>query len=174
MSGKSNTRRWILIALVALGVVVVATLPRGATDDAEEDTDLVEASETEPTSAERSAANQDQNGGLATRRVIEGCDPVVEAKKYEELVDGRALAMLRWNNTTERVAKLKIPVYVNSIEDGAVAVSVLPIPMRAQYLSIWMSSGHIERGPGDSFLLDPCSAWIEPWEEIDRAHEDDQ
>lgn len=174
MASKSSVRRWILIVLIALGVVVVATLPRGATDDTEQDADSAEASATEQAPAEQPAPNQAVDGGLATRRVIEGCDPVVEATKYRGLVNRRALAILRWNNMSGRAAKLKIPVHVNGTENGAVAVSILQIPMRTQYLNIWMSSGHIERGPGDTFLLDPCSAWIEPWEAMDRAQEENQ
>ena len=67
------------------------------------------------------------------------------------------------------IVEVQIGGIVKSVQDGAVVVSILQIPMREQYLNIWMGSGHIERGPGDSFLLDPCSAWIETWEEMDRA-----
>ena len=52
-----------------------------------------------------------------------------------------------------------------------IAVSILPIPMRAQYLNLWMNSGHIERGPGDTFLLDPCASWVEAWEAMDDPSE---
>ena len=56
------------------------------------------------------------------KRTIEGCDPVVEAKKYEELVDRKALAVLRWNGMSERAAKLRIPVYVKSVDDGKLKI----------------------------------------------------
>jgi hypothetical protein len=68
-------------------------------------------------------------------------------------------------------ANLEIPVYVKGTADGAIGVSILEIPMREQYVSIWMGSGHIQPGPGSSFLLDPCSARIEAWEAMDRAVE---
>ena len=128
-------------------------LPRGATEDAE------------PT------ADQDVHNGKATKRVIENCDPEMEAAKYAQFVDKKALAVLRWNDMAERAANLEIPVYVNGIDDGVIAVSILPIPMRAQYLNIWLSSGHIERGPGDTFLMDPCAATVRAWEAMDRAQD---
>jgi len=165
MAAKSSTRRWILIVLVAVGVIVVAMLPRAATDDMEPSSDAPTGVPAVP----GNVADQDADTGKATKRVLEDCDPVAEALKYEELVDTKALAVLRWNNMSDRAAKLKIPVYVHSVDDGAVVVGILPIPMRAQYLNIWMNSGHIERGPGDTFLLDPCASWIEAWEEMDQA-----
>ena len=169
MAGSSRNRRWILLVLIALGVILIATLPRGATDDGEGDSDTARPSKEvrEPAGAEGTT----DDGGLATKRVIDGCDRTAEAMKYEPFVDRRALAILRWNNMTERAAKLKIPVYVTSVDDGAVGVSILPIPMRTQYLNIWMRSGHIERGPGDTFLLDPCASWIEAWEDMERTSE---
>lgn len=169
MASKSSSRRWILLGLVVLGVVIVAILPRRGTDDAEQDSEPAAASGAQEASSAQPSAQPSVDGGLASRRIAENCDPVVEAHKYEEFVDRRALAVLRWNKMPERAAKLKIPVFVKSVQDGAVVVSILQIPMREQYLNIWMGSGHIERGPGDSFLLDPCSAWIETWEEMDRA-----
>jgi hypothetical protein len=167
MASSGNSRRWIIVGLIALGVVLAVTLPRSGSDEVEEgESDSPATSEREAAST---APKYDPDGGLATRRVAEDCDPVVEARKYEEFIDRRALATLSWNNMPERAAKLEIPVYVKSVEDGAVGVSILQIPMREQYLNIWMGSGHIQRGPGDSFLLDPCSARIEAWEAMDRA-----
>jgi hypothetical protein len=161
MASNGNSRRWIIVGLIALGVVIAATLLRPGSNATEEgDSDSSEAS---------TASKHDPDGGLATRLIADNCDPVAEAKKYEEFIDRRALAILSWNNMPERAAKLEIPVYVKSVEDGAVGVSILQIPMRDQYLNIWMGSGHIQRGPDDSFLLDPCSARIEAWEAMDRA-----
>lgn len=149
------------MGFIALGVVIAATLLRRSSEEAEEgDSDSSEAS---------TASKYDPDGGLATRLIADNCDPVAEAKKYEEFIDRRALAILSWNNMPERAAKLEIPVYVKGVEDGAVSLSILQIPMREQYLNIWMGSGHIQRGSGDSFLLDPCSARIEAWEAMDRA-----
>jgi hypothetical protein len=167
MASDGNSRRWIIVGLIGLGVVIAATLPRKSSDEAEDgESDSADALDREEAST---ASKYDPDGGLATRRITENCDPVAEAKKYEEFVDRRALAILSWNNMPERAAKLKIPVYVKSVEDGAIGVSILEIPMREQYLIIWMNSGHIARGPGDSFWLDPCSARIEAWEAMDRA-----
>jgi hypothetical protein len=164
MANTGNSRRWIIVGLIALGVALAATLPMlGSNEVGEGESDSAEAVEGEDEST------YDPDGGSATRRIKENCDPIAEAKKYEELIDRRALAILSWNNMPERAAKLEIPVYVKGVEDGAVSLSILQIPMRAQYLNIWMGSGHIQRGPGDSFLLDPCSARIEAWEAMDRA-----
>lgn len=173
MAGKGNSRRWILIALIVIGVAVIAMLPRGATDDGERDSDESTSSSTEAATGSTPAARQGQDSGLATKRVMEGCDPIAEARKYEEFVDKRALAILRWNNMSARATKLKIPIYVHGVDDGAIAVGILPIPMRVQYLNIWMTSGHIERGPDDTFLLDPCASWIETWEEMEGPAEDE-
>lgn len=168
MASKLNYRRWILLGLVALGVVVAATLPRRSSDEADSDSDTESAVqalvEGEPDA--QPTATQDADGGLAEKRVVEGCDAVAEAQKYRGFVERKALAILSWSNMPERAANLRIPVYVNGVDAGAVAVSILPIPMRDQYLNIWMNSGHIERGPGDTFLLDPCSATIVDWAEM--------
>jgi len=101
--------------------------------------------------------------GPATRRVVEGCDPGAEAQKYVDLVDARALALLKWTGMREAAAKLKVPVYVVRIEDAAVGVRFLDFPMREQYLHLWLQSGHIEAGPENVFRLQPCSATLEPW-----------
>ena len=163
MANTSISRRWIIAGLIALGVVIAATLPRRSSEEAEEgDSDSSEAS---------TASKYDPDGGSATRLIADNCDPVAEAKKYEEFIDRRALAILSWNNMPERAANLKIPVYVTGVEDGAIALGILEIPMREQYVAIWLGSGHIRPGPGGSFLLDPCSARIEPWEVMERAME---
>jgi len=155
--------------LVVLGVIVVAMLPRGATDEPEQGAEELPASAAEHPILADSANEENADTGKATKRVIEGCDPLAEARKYEELVDKKALAVLRWNNMGERAAKLKIPVYVKSVDEGAIAVSILEIPMREQYLTIWQNSRHIEPASDGTFLLDPCAAWIEAWEAMDRA-----
>ena len=164
MAGKSGTARWILIFLVAIGIIVVAMLPRGATEDVERPPEEAEAPIT-PTEA----ADQDVSSGKATKRVLENCDPKAEAAKYEALVDHKALAVLRWNNMAERAAKLKIPVYVKSVDDGKVNVSILAIPMREQYLTIWQNSGHISPASDGTYLLDPCASSIEVWEAMDEV-----
>ena len=47
----------------------------------------------------------------------------------------------------------------------------MDFPMRAQYLGIWLGSEHIKAGDGDVFLLDPCSATIVEWPEMERGDE---
>ena len=158
MASNGNSRRWIIVGVIALGVVLAATLPRSGSD---------EAGEGESDSASTSEGEA-PDGGQATRRIAENCDPVAEALKYEEFVDRRALATLSWNNMREGAANLKIPVYVKGTADGAIGVSILEIPMREQYLAIWMMSGHLKRDPEGGYLLDPCSAEIIAWEAMDR------
>jgi hypothetical protein len=154
MASKSNSRHWILLGAVVLGVVAAATLPRRAPEEAEEPVP-------EPT--------HQLDGGKASRRIAEGCEPVEESLKYEEFVGGRALAILSWNGMSERAANLKVPVHVVGIEDGSVGVRIMQIPMREQYIGIWLGSGHIEAGGDNVFLLDPCSATIVKWPEMDPA-----
>ena len=172
MASKQSSRRWILLGLVALGVVVVATLPRRGSDEAEEPV-------REPAGVREAAPAQDREQGqaldgvLASRRVAEGCDPVEESLKYEEFVGRRALAILSWNGMSEKAANLEIPVRVVGIEDGSVGVRFMQIPMRAQYIGIWLGSKHIRAGEKDVFLLDPCSATIIEWTAMERGAEDD-
>ena len=86
--------RWIIVGLIALGVVIAATLLRPGSNATEEgDSDSSEAS---------TASKYDPDGGLATRRITENCDPVAEALKYEEFVDRRALAILRRKDSMPR------------------------------------------------------------------------
>jgi hypothetical protein len=166
VASTGNSRRWIIVGFIALGVVLAATLPRSGSDEAGEgESDSAATSEGE---APSTAPKYDPDGGLATRRIAENCDPVAEALKYEEFIDRRALAVLSWNNMGERAENLEIPVYVKGTADGAIGVSILEIPMREQYLAIWMMSGHLKRGPGGTYLLDPCSAKIIAWEAMDR------
>ena len=168
MAGNESSHRWIIVGLIALGVALAATLPMlGSNEAGEGESDSAEAVEGEDEST------YDPDGGSATRRIKENCDPVAEAKKYEEFIDRRALAILSWNNMPERAAKLKIPVYITGVEDGAIALGILDIPLREQYVAIWLGSGHIRPGPGGSFLLEPCSARIEAWEDMERAVERD-
>lgn len=171
MASKSTSRRWILLALIALGVAVVAALPRGASEDAVQDAEPKEARETSRTQVV--SPEQQLDAGMASRRIAEGCDPLDESLKYEEFIGRRALAVLSWDGLSERAANLRIPVYVVGIEDGAVGVRVLEIPMREQYLIVWMRSGHLRRGTKDTFLLDPCSAMIEAWTTMERATDPD-
>ena len=145
MASKGKSGRWIVLGLVALGVVVAATWPRSSSDEPELD------------------------GGMASRRISEGCDPIEESLTYEERVGQRALAILSWNGMSERAANLKIPIQVVGIEDGAVGVRFMDFPMRAQYIGIWLGSEHIKAGEKDVFLLDPCSATIIEWTAMERA-----
>jgi len=167
MASNSNSRRWIVVGLVALGVVLVATLPRRGSEEAEQDSEPAEASE----ASQRQAPPPDQelDGGKASRRIADGCEPIDESLKYEEFVGKRALAVLSWNGMPELAAGLKIPVHVVGIEDGSVGVRFMQFPMREQYLGIWLGSGHIKPGPKDVFLLDPCSATIAAWPAIERG-----
>jgi len=167
MASKSNSRRWILLGLVVLGVVVAATLPRRGTDEAEQDVEPTEARE----ASQRQALpfEQQLDGGTASRRIAEGCDPIDESLKYEEFIGRRAHAILSWNGMSERAANLKIPVHVVGIEDGAIGVRFMDFPMRAQYLGIWLGSEHLKKGPKDVFLLDPCSATVVAWPEMEQA-----
>ena len=168
MAGKSSSRRWILLALVALGVVVAATLPRSDPEEAADP--ATESAETaEPSAAPNAVPTEETDGGKASRRVAEGCDPTSESLKYEEYVDSRALAILSWNGLSEKAASLKIPVGVVGIEDGTIGVRFMQFPMRDQYVGIWLGSGHIEHGHDDVFLLDPCSATIVAWPELERG-----
>jgi hypothetical protein len=168
MAVKSSSRRWIVLGLVALGVIVAATWPRGGPDKAEEPL-------SDPTEFRVAAPVQDReqreglDGGMASRRVAEGCDPVSEALKYEEFVGRRALAILSWNGMSEKAANLEIPLHVAGIEDGALGVRFMQIPMRAQYVGIWLGSEHIRAGEKDLFLLDPCSATIIEWTAMERG-----
>ena len=177
MASKGNSRRWIVLGLVVLGVVVAATLPRRGTDEAEQDAEPAEASATPESPVAPTAANQGLDGGLASRRIAEGCEPIEESLKYEEFIGRRSLAILSWNGMSERAASLEIPIHVVAIEDGSIGVRIMQIPMREQYIAIWLGSDHIKPGPKDVFLLDPCSATIVEWREMERAtaaDEDDE
>lgn len=167
MANNSSSRRWILLGLVALGVAVAATLPRSGSDEAEQASEPTEAGEASPQRAATSTPQLD--GGLASRRVAEDCDPLSEALKYEDFVGRQAHAILSWNGMSEQAANLKIPVSVVGVEDGSVGVRFLQFPMRSQYIGIWMGSEHVKPGPKDVFLLDPCAATIVAWPEMEEA-----
>ena len=168
MAANRNSRRWIVLGLVTLGVVVAATLPRRGSDEAEEPVpEPAEVREAAPAQDREQA--QEADGGLASRRIAEACDPIEESLKYEEFVGRRALVILSWNGMSERAANLKIPVHVAGIEDGSVGVRFMQFPMREQYLGIWIGSEHVKPGDKDVFLLDPCSATIVEWSEMERA-----
>lgn len=169
MASKGNSRRWIVLGLVVLGVVVAATLPRRGADEAEQDAEPAEASGAQGDPVAAAATNQELDGGLASRRIAERCEPVDESLKYEEFIGRRALATLSWNEMSERAASLKIPVHVVGIEDGSIGVRFMDFPMREQYIGIWLGSGHIEAGDQGVFLLDPCSATIVEWQKMERG-----
>lgn len=169
MASKSNSRRWVILILVALGVVVAATLPRSDSDESEPEPEPEQAEAREGSRQEAAPPKEQREGGTASRRIAEGCDPIDESLKYEEFVGRRAHAILSWNGMAERAANLKIPVHVVGIEDGSVGVRFMQFPMREQYLGIWLGSEHIKPGPKDVFLLDPCSATIAAWPEMEGA-----
>ncbi len=102
-------------------------------------------------------------GVAAARKVREGCEPGAAAREYSDLVGQRAFATLNWTGASERTAALRVPVFVASVEDDAVGVRILGIPMREEYMHVWLGSGHIRPGGGDVFLLNACSATLEPW-----------
>lgn len=101
--------------------------------------------------------------GPARRRIAEGCDRVEEARGYDAYVGQRALAILSWTGMPERAANLKIPIYVVGIDEGVIGVRFLEFPLREQYLNVWLGSGHVVAAGENLFLLDPCSATLEPW-----------
>jgi hypothetical protein len=172
MAGKNNSRRWILLALVAVGVVVAATLPRSGSEEAE-DTPSTSAEMDEPSTTSKPTSASDTDGGKASRRVAEGCDSTSEALRYEEFIGRRALAILSWDGLSEDAANLKVPVSVVGIEGGTIGVRFMQFPMRDQYVGIWIGSGHIEHGHDDVFLLEPCSATIVEWTELERGRSTD-
>lgn len=164
---SSKTPRWVIIGiLVALGVIAVAVWPGGNTNGGtDSDEDSAEASAPD-TPALATAENETPDGGIqSNRRIKPGCDPVEESLKYEAFIDQRARLILSWNEMSKRAADLEIPVRVVGIEDGAVGVRFFQFPMREQYLTIWLGTEHIEAGPDDVFLVDPCSATLTEWPE---------
>jgi len=167
MANTGNSRRWIIVGFIALGVVLAATLPRSGSDEAGEGAS--DSAATPEGEARSTATNYDPDGGMATRRIAENCDPVAEALKYEEFVGREALAILSWTNMPDKVANLQIPVHVASVDDGAITVNVLDIPLKDPYIATWIRSGHMRPGQDTALLIDPCSARIEAWEAMDRA-----
>lgn len=168
-----DNRRWLLIGiLVTFGLVLAAFWPRGGANEAEEAaSEATEARETSPAQERLKARNTD--AGLASRRIADGCEPVEESLKYEDFVGRRALAILRWDGMSEQAANLKIPVSVVGIEDGSIGVRFMQFPMKEQYVGIWLASGHIEAGEQGVFLVDPCSATIVEWAEMERDRDDE-
>jgi len=163
--------------LVTSGLVLAAVWPlRGSEGDGDSGTEDSDTLATGPSDTSPAALPAEQaNGGVKGRRVTPGCKPIEESLKYEEFVDRRALTIFSWNGMPERAANLKIPVRVVGIEDGAVGVRFLEFPMREQYLNVWLGSEHIKAGAEGVFLVDPCSATIVDWPEMERgAAEDDQ
>jgi len=168
MASAGQSRRWIVVGLVALGIVVAATWSRRGSDDAAEEQG------SEPSGAwaapeykalPSTANRHGSDGGVASRRIADDCDPVAESLKYEEFIGTRARAILSWNEMSPAMAGLKIPVDVMGIEDGAVGVRFHHLPMSQQFITAWLHSGHIRRAPEGLFELDPCSATIVAWSE---------
>ena len=48
MASQNNSRRWIILVFVALGVVAAATLPRSGSDDVKPESEPTEAREASP------------------------------------------------------------------------------------------------------------------------------
>ena len=160
-----------------LGVVVAAIWPRPGPDDADEERDSA-SSDTwvaQKYEALPSAANPyGSDGGVASRRIADDCDPVAESMKYEEFIGTRARAILSWNGVSPATAGLKIPVDVVGIEDGTVGVRFHHFPMSQQFIAGWLHSGHIRTAPEGLFLLDPCSATIVEWLEKSEGMAEDE
>ena len=108
-------------------------------------------------------ASDPADSGPPTRRTFEGCQPVEAALQYEDYVGERALAILSWIGLREQAADLKIPVFIVAFQNAVIQLRFAQFPMREQYMFVWLNSGHIEPGAEDTFLLDPCSATLEPW-----------
>jgi hypothetical protein len=163
MGDNSNSGRWAILALVAVGIATALYLGSRGNGHA------VRESESAPTSETDGGSTNAPDGGPGVRRIKENCDPIPEAKKYGEFVGREAVAILSWTNMPETVTKLQIPVYVASVDDGAIAVNVLDIPLKDPYIATWIRSGHMRPGQDTALLIDPCSARIEAWEAMDRA-----
>ena len=182
MASARQSRRWIVVGLVALGIVVAATWPRTGSDDAtdERDSESSEAAAASEYEALPSTANRyGSDGGVSLRRIADDCDPVAESMKYEEFIGTRARVILSWNGASAATAGLKIPVNVVGIEDGAVGVQFHHLPMSQTFIRAWLHTGHIRTAPDGLFLLDPCSATIIEWSEKNEGtaadeYEDDQ
>jgi hypothetical protein len=166
----SNHRRWLVIGVLAtLGLVLAAVWPRGGSEDVAEDIGDASANASDtPAAGDTNAAPSavptlQVDAGTKGRRVTPGCEPAEESLKYEKFIDKRALLMLSWYGMPERTNKLKIPVRIVRIEDGAVGVRFPEFPMKEQFLSIWLGSGHIKPAPDDVFPVDPCSATFVKW-----------
>ena len=172
MASAGKSRRWIVVGFVALGIVVAATWPRRGSDDLaeEHDSESSDAWATPEYEALPSTANRyGSDGGVASRRIADDCDPIAESMNYEELIGMRARAILSWNGMSPATAGLKIPVHVVGIEDGTVGVRFHHFPMSQQFIAGWLHSGHIRTAPESLFLLDPCSATIVAWSEKSEA-----
>jgi hypothetical protein len=177
MASAGEARRWIVVGFVALGIVVAATWPRRGSDDAaeEQDSESSDAWATPEYEALPSTANRyGSDGGVASRRIADDCDPVAESMKYEEFIGTRARAILSWNGMSPATAGLKIPVQVVGIEDGTVGVRFHHFPMSQQFIAGWLHSGHIRTASEGLFLLDPCSATIVAWPEENEATAEDE
>jgi hypothetical protein len=177
MASTGKSRRWIVVGLVALGIVLAATWPRSGSDEAaeEQDSEASDAWATPEYEALPSTANRyGSDGGVASRRIADDCDPVAESMKYEELIGTRARAILSWNGMSAATAGLKIPVQVVGVEDGTVGVRFHHFPMSQQFIAGWLHSGHIRAAPEGLFLLDPCSATIVAWSEKNEAMAEDE
>jgi len=165
---SSSNRRWLVIGvLVTFGLVLAAVWPGGASEEGSDsdggDSDTAAAAATDPSPHILRAIQPD--GGAIGRRITPACKPIEESLKYEEFIGGRALAILSWNGMSEPAADLEIPVQVVGVEDGSVGVRFHDFPMRAQYVAIWLRTGHISAAPEGVFLLDPCSATLVAWSE---------
>jgi hypothetical protein len=177
MAGAGRSRRWIVVGFIALGIVVAAIWPRPGPDDVDEeqDSESSDGGGAPEYEAAPSAANRYRSdGGVASRRVADDCDPVAESMKYEEFIGTRARAILSWNGMSAATAGLKIPVHVVGIEDGAVGVRFHQFPMSQQFIAGWLRSGHIRAASEGVFLLDPCSATIVAWLEKNEATAEDE
>jgi len=176
MASTGKSRRWIVVGFVALGIVVAAIWPRSGSDDVndEQDSDSSDAWGAPEYEAVPSTANRyGSDGGVASRRITDDCDPIAESLKYEEFIGTPAKAVLSWNGVSAATAGLKIPVQVVGIEDGTVGVRFHHFPQSQQFIAAWLHSGHIRTAPEGLFLLDPCSATIVAWSEKNEIGSED-
>jgi len=155
--------------IVTFGLVLAAVWPlQGSESNGDSDAGDSEKASGVTDSSPTSLPAEPVGGGVKGRRITPGCKPSEESPKYEQFIDRRALMILSWNGMPEKAANLRIPVRVVGIEDGAIGVRFLEFPMREQYVNLWIGSDHVEAGPEGVFLVDPCSATIVEWPEVER------
>ena len=162
---RGRSPLWITVGLIALGVLLTVNSSSCGSEDAEEgERSAAEVIE------DKAGSPYDPGGGLATPPHRGALRPRHRSEKVRGVHQPARAGDTELGQSVEASVRPEDSVYVTGIEDGAIALGILEIPMRDQYVILWTGSGHIRRGPGDTFLLDPCSARIEGWEAMDRLH----